>query len=75
MTEDEIQKELEKLGVDPGTWQKTKGGGAKEPGFVTRQKEHFAQVLPFLEHQLADDVQLLAQLREAKKRAKYGGGM
>jgi hypothetical protein len=75
MTEDQIKEEMKKLGIDPGSWQKTEGGEAQEPEFIRRQKKRFAQVLPFLEKQLADDIQLLAQLKEAKKRVKYGGGM
>jgi len=75
MSEQDILEELRKLGINPGAWQKTEGSDVREPEFIKQQKDHFAKILPFLEKQLADDVQTLAQLREMKKRAKYGGGM
>ena len=75
MSKQDILEDLKRLGINPGAWQKTEGGAVQEPEFVRQQKDHFAKILPFIEKQLADDLQTLAQLKEMKKRAKYGGGM
>jgi len=73
MTLEEIQAQLEALGIQQDSWRESPGGVRKSP-LVEKQKEALLQVKALLEHQLEQDQNRVAELYEQVDRIKHGGG-
>jgi hypothetical protein len=72
-TLEEIQAKLKDLGIPLEGWGKTKGGAVQSP-LIEKQKEALRRAKGFLEDQLKNDRDLLAELQEQANRLEHGGG-
>jgi len=72
-TLEEIQSKLKDLGIPLDGWGQTKGGEVQSP-LIEKQKGALRRAKGFLEDQLKNDRDLLAELHEQVNRLEHGGG-
>lgn len=71
--DDDLRKQLERLGIKPGSWKDNPGGPAKS-AFLDKQVAILAKIRDLLQAQLNKDVAEVAELQEKVDRLKHGGG-
>lgn len=74
MNQEEMDKELEKAGINTGTWNEA-GGIEGQPAFVKTQLDLLLQLRAALEGQVQNDQAELVKARQTLARISHGGGI
>lgn len=69
----EMEEELRKFGINPGSWGNAPGGKYRSP-YLDKFADGLTKIRDLLQKQVDQDKRLLAELAEKKARLEHGGG-